>query len=74
MNVFYQTVEARKKGLQKYFHPIVTIKKPDRAGNYVLTTNALSEEIHILLTFSKLQRLKSNKNSILNQIRKSALS
>ena len=51
MNFFFQNVEARKKGLQKYFHPIVTIKKPDRAGNYVLTTNALSEEIQILLTF-----------------------
>ena len=39
MTVFYQIVEAKKKELKKYFHPIVTIKKPDRAGNYVLTTN-----------------------------------
>ena len=29
---------SKKKRTSKYFHPIVTIKKPDRAGNYVLTT------------------------------------
>ena len=30
---------SKKKRTSKYFHPIVTIKKPDRAENYVSTTN-----------------------------------